>query len=506
MRITLKTFRVVFLAALLAASLVLLPVANPAYADLLERKDFTTLSPSEIEDFKQGIEVMKSRPADDPTSWLYQANIHGCPNLNNEDAPCLNPAPIVQETCQHGSFFFLSWHRMYLYYFEKILGAASGNPDLALPYWNYTYPNPDNRKLPAAFQENNPSNPLYVERRNEELNEGKPLECSAVDPVSALEANDFIGIKPHGFGGGYIPEPMHKQPHAGELENKPHNAVHNAVGGLMGNVRLAARDPIFWLHHANIDRFWDIWIAKGNSNPSDFDNPKDQTWLETEFTFYDIDLDDFVTLTGAEVVDTAAQLGYVYDSYETAQNFGDNPQCGDTTSRILTNFWKEERNRPLLSSSNSVTDTLSGSAKVFKTKIQTPRRPFSSKPPLLNQRPSNVESEFTLSSATSEFLTLEGVEYDPEQNFFYEVYLNLPTPLPANLNPYYAGNIALFAFPQGGDYTLDISDTIRYEIARGELTNPDDISVTFVPAALQGETVFDDSSSIRFENLRITAQ
>ena len=499
MRITLKTFRVVFLAALLAASLVLLPVANPAYAQSLVRKDFTTLSPLEIFDLKQGIEVMQSRPADDPTSWLYQANIHGCP-----DDSCLNPAPIVQATCQHGSFFFLSWHRMYLYYFEKILGAASGNPNFALPYWNYTYPSPDNRKLPAAFRDHDSSNPLYVQERNLDVNERKPLPCTAVDPGSALKATKFIGIvSDSGFGGGYIPEPMHFAGRTGKLERTPHNVVHGLVGGLMGDVDLAARDPIFWLHHANIDRLWDIWIREGNSNPSDFDNLEDRTWLETEFTFYDIDLGDFVTLTGAEVVDTAVQLGYLYDSYETAQDFANNPdyveECGDTTRRILTNFRKEERNRQSLLSSTLVTDTLSGSPKVFS-------RPFSSKPPFFNQRRSNVEPKFTLSSATSEFLTLEGVEYDPEQNLFYEVYLNLPTPLPANLNPYYAGNIALFAFPQGGDYTLNISDTVRDLIARGELTNPDDISVTFVPAALQGQTVFDDPSSIRFENLRITAQ
>ncbi|MGH7262080.1 MAG: tyrosinase family protein [Nitrospiraceae bacterium] len=37
-------------------------------------------------------------------------------------------------TCQHGSYFFLSWHRMYLYYFERILREASRDPNFALPY------------------------------------------------------------------------------------------------------------------------------------------------------------------------------------------------------------------------------------------------------------------------------------------------------------------------------------------------------------------------------------
>lgn len=42
--------------------------------------------------------------------------------------------------------------------------------------------------------------------------------------------------------------------------------------GLMGNPRTAALDPIFYLHHANIDRMWAAWNTMlGNSNPTDPD-------------------------------------------------------------------------------------------------------------------------------------------------------------------------------------------------------------------------------------------
>jgi tyrosinase len=56
----------------------------------------------------------------------------------------------------------------------------------------------------------------------------------------------------------------------GVLELYPHNNVHNCVGGspynngkggFMQN-NLSPVDPIFWLHHANIDRLWDIWTRK----------------------------------------------------------------------------------------------------------------------------------------------------------------------------------------------------------------------------------------------------
>src|SRR5690606_27997531 len=69
---------------------------------------------------------------------------------------------------------------------------------------------------------------------------------------------------------------------SGNLENNPHNMVHTAVGGfinkkdygLMSDPGTAALDPIFYLHHCNIDRMWASWNADGNQNPTD------QNWLK----------------------------------------------------------------------------------------------------------------------------------------------------------------------------------------------------------------------------------
>ena len=41
----------------------------------------------------------------------------------------------------------------------------------------------------------------------------------------------------------------------GMLEATPHNTVHNTIAGDMATM-LSPRDPIFFLHHANIDRIW----------------------------------------------------------------------------------------------------------------------------------------------------------------------------------------------------------------------------------------------------------
>lgn len=44
--------------------------------------------------------------------------------------------------------------------------------------------------------------------------------------------------------------------------------------GLMADPGLAGLDPVFYMHHANIDRMWAAWIITGNNQ-----NPTDANWL-----------------------------------------------------------------------------------------------------------------------------------------------------------------------------------------------------------------------------------
>ena len=40
-----------------------------------------------------------------------------------------------------------------------------------------------------------------------------------------------------------------------------HNEVHGWVGGAMGSILVSPADPLFWMHHAQIDRLWSMWQA-----------------------------------------------------------------------------------------------------------------------------------------------------------------------------------------------------------------------------------------------------
>jgi hypothetical protein len=74
----------------------------------------------------------------------------------------------------------------------------------------------------------------------------------------------------------------------------------------MGAVGYSANDPIFWAHHANIDRLWDCWTSLGNESPTD-----DSDWMNKSFSFVD-GKGQLVTNQVADLFNGKIELGYVY--------------------------------------------------------------------------------------------------------------------------------------------------------------------------------------------------
>ena len=211
-------------------------------SSLRVRPDIASLSEEQLGSLRNGVAAMKALPASDPRSWRFQANIHG--TLGPATSPLFNQ-------CEHGTLLFLAWHRGYLYYFERILRQAAGDPSLTLPYWDWTA----SPTLPAAFRTPaDSSNPLYENSRT--INDGSALPSEVVvdDLNTALDSVPF----PPSGSIGFSPS----------LEDSPHGQVHVFVGGNMRRVPTAANDPIFWLHHCNIDRLWNHWLNLG-AQPTD---------------------------------------------------------------------------------------------------------------------------------------------------------------------------------------------------------------------------------------------
>lgn len=91
------------------------------------------------------------------------------------------------------------------------------------------------------------------------------------------------------------------------IEGNPHGTVHGTIKGDMGSIRTSARDPIFWLHHANIDRLWTAWMkAKKRTLPD-----KASAWWSTTWTF---DVAGNMKRTAGAMVDPDGLLDYRYDN------------------------------------------------------------------------------------------------------------------------------------------------------------------------------------------------
>lgn len=247
-------------------------------------------------------------PATDPRSWTYQAAIHGVPTGT--------PLEPGWDQCEHADWFFLPWHRMYLFYFEsivrKIVLAQGGPEDWALPYWNYDGGGSKNT-IPLPFREEwlpgppGVANPLYVQDRDDGINDGsEPLQSSITSPAQALATTIFSPPPRPTFGGGRLDQggPFGNP---GRLEGTPHNDIHNAIGGLMGDPATAGLDPIFWLHHANIDRLWNRWTDDPNHVP-----PTDNSWRNQQYGFFDENADPQAKRS-KDVLSTVTQLDYRYD-------------------------------------------------------------------------------------------------------------------------------------------------------------------------------------------------
>jgi tyrosinase len=443
------------------------PVPAPAPSVIRTRRNIATLTPAQTAALRQGVKVMKGRPATDPTSWLYQANMHGTFDT---------PVKTAWNSCQHGSFFFLSWHRMYLYYFERILRKASGDPNLTLSYWNYS--DPTQRAIPLAFRSpaSTATNSLFTSLRAPGVNTGGQLPSSAVTFASAFAFTNFSSAAGSGlsFGGPKRTTPAHSAGPAGSLENTPHGPVHVIVGGssgLMSAFETAARDPIFWLHHANIDRLWNRWLQQGGGRQ----NPTtDNAWMTTKFTFFD-ENGAQVQMTGAQVLSTANQLRYRYD--DDPPNFLVFPTATGGATVVAP-----PRPREVIASGVA---SIELGAEATRVSVAVPAA----------SRP-KVAAAFGDEPKVGLTLALEDISVDKQPGVYYEVYVNLPASEknPDSQSPHYVGNLSLFGFGAHGDHAATAAEggpSFNFELSGAAralkeegLWNDEEVTVTLVPRGL----------------------
>ena len=247
-----------------------------------------TANDPDLAAMRRAVAAMKALPPSDPRNWIRFADIHG-------------------SFCPHGNWYFLPWHRAYIATFERLCRELSGKPDFALPYWDWTA----DRQFPAAFAAGNgAANPLNDVRPG--VARGFRLADDMVGPqvmsriLNSPDFEAFGSTRPSGQN-GIGRQWQQREGSRTELEFNPHDGVHQAIGGTMAIVNQSSRDPIFYLHHSNVDRLWTAWNRRGNANSPE------PMWRDFAFNRQFIQPDGSPWNVTVGDLGATPSLGYRYD-------------------------------------------------------------------------------------------------------------------------------------------------------------------------------------------------
>jgi tyrosinase len=406
--------------------------------------------------YRAGVAKLRALDPGNPLNWLNQADIH-------------------RNHCPHGNWYFVPWHRAYVAAVEALIADVTGQADFAMPYWNWSV----DRILPpavAAAEIGGVANPLYDATRTMQPGEtlGEVLQQWGID-ADAIYApsviDTIVGQRPFQVFGSLMPQgqnstdpswqrvPSRKM----QLESQPHDMTHGAVGGNMGQVPLSSRDPVFYMHHCNIDRIWARYQAGGgpaDNNPNWWGFTFVQNFQQPDGTSYDVVV--------GNLLDTVA-LGYRYD---------------DVAAPALVALFSTEFAMPAETRLEVIASTTSGlvatAGKAASTRLSA-GIPAQSTP---------LWAETLVPSGPRVFAFLDDIEVPGDPRVGVRVFVNAPSlePGTGSDSPYYAGAFTFFAGDHGHEghgggkqsVAIDITDALAAARRAGAAAS-DEIVVQLLP-------------------------
>ncbi|KAK0749656.1 hypothetical protein B0T18DRAFT_323937 [Schizothecium vesticola] len=269
--------------------------------------------------FLQALAAVEDAPEADLVSWYQIAGIHGLPFKSYNGVGQVSGGNDQAGYCPHGQITFITWHRPYLVLLEqaihtqaqRIAAGYSGSAaatyqaaaqTLRLPYWDWAS-DPGAQMPPVAIQETvqvnaasgpvTMHNPLYSYQfktfpftdpdfqdqplsqfsESKRCTDGSEGSAGVVrwDVIAERLGSSAARIRRETYAaftqGPSFADMASTGGRGASLEN-PHNTVHQEIGcgplstvAHMKPVAWSAFDPIFWLHHANVDRHFAMWQA-----------------------------------------------------------------------------------------------------------------------------------------------------------------------------------------------------------------------------------------------------
>ena len=305
--------------------------------------------------------------------------INQCPNDSFMYSFCNETSECPVPDFAHEGPTFLTWHRGYLLYVETEIQKMLNDTRFALPYWNWTEANRDDIWNLIGVSNcgifSNPPNNDTVEAPVDGpfanwdtiCTNFEHLTCN--DDNQVCNPNEDVGKIQRCIGGtqgvqcrvesmlptvqevnialmeqSYDTEPYNKSDNVEGFRNalegftmlvnrsmdvcpnfvggfrytELHNRVHIYIGGTMLSVPQASNDPIFFLHHCNIDRLYEEWLDQYSDD--NFPSYEPSTFNYEINPGHNIDeylVPIFPLITNGEMHTRARSLGYTYKEAQT---------------------------------------------------------------------------------------------------------------------------------------------------------------------------------------------
>lgn len=402
---------------------------------------------ADLKVYREAVRLMKELSATDPgdpRGWIKQSEVHGTVSGGFN-------------LCQHSTDHFFSWHRAYLFHFEKICQKLTGNKKFGLPYWNWNQ-NPD---INPTFLDN--TSPLFLTRTRTSVSGFSATTTPVLDPIFS-DTNFFT------FGA--------------QIEGTPHNSVHGIVGSTMGTGG-SALDPVFWTHHCMVDYCWYKWnIDLGNNNTND------PAWNSTAWNHF-TDADGNPANTSAALTTIMPLLSYQYES----SSIGSNAAALDVKTK--KDFQIIEKR---IKDGADIKFDIRQRITIADTAVISIARPFSKVTRLSSDEFSGIINNDMAKEKI--FAHIQYASLPASSDFYVRVFINMPeanaeTPV---ADPHFAGTFAFFGTDVAADnerhgtqhrhqprFLVNITNTLQNLKKGGNLKDGNSISVQLVAIPFSGK-------------------
>jgi tyrosinase len=246
------------------------------------RRNLLQLDKIELQALNDGFEALLA--VEGPGGYQQTAGVYGQPGR-----------PYRPTTPQ----LFLPWHRAYLMAFEQALDRLM--PAVTLAYWDWSDESTIRRGIPGRL-----GSVAYSDKDH-----GVWLNALSRAPIDCI-GHQYYTVRSPGQPADLEPlvQKVREASSCVEFEDFANRleqisrAFRAWVGGHFNDDDFASYDPIFWFHHANLDRLWAGW-QKAHPLASMPDSLV-ETMMEP------------FSVTVRDVLDTS-RLAYVYDEAAAAR-------------------------------------------------------------------------------------------------------------------------------------------------------------------------------------------